>query len=314
MIKEKPKVLITDNVHDVLINGLSDAGYYCDYQPGISLEEVHRIIHQFQGVVINSKIIVDKSLLEKAYNLRFVARLGSGLEIVDLDFCKKLNVHVLRSPDGNCDAVAEHALGMILALFINLKNADAQVRQKIWQRELNRGWELKGKTIGIIGFGYTGRAFAERLAGFDVKVLAYDKYIKGYAEDFSYVVESDMNEIFENVDVLSLHLPSTTETKGLADSKFWSLFKKQIVLINTSRGNIVPLSDLLLALNSGKIKGACLDVFENEKPSTFNVNQDLLFNDLYQRDNVLLTPHIAGWTNESKLRLAKLLLDRIMML
>jgi D-3-phosphoglycerate dehydrogenase / 2-oxoglutarate reductase len=314
MVKDQPKVLITDDVHDVLIKGLSDAGYHCDYQPGISLNEVHGLIHQYQGIVINSKIIVDKNLLEKADNLRFVARLGSGLEIVDLQYCKELNVAVLRSPDGNCDAVAEHALGMLLALIINLKNADSQVRQKIWRREQNRGWELKGKTIGIVGFGYTGRAFAIRLAGFGVKVLAYDKYITGYASDYPYVVETNMEDIFENADILSLHLPSTAETKGLADSKFWSLFKKQIVLINTSRGNIVPVSDLLMALNSGKVSGACLDVFENEKPGTFTVKQNLLFDDLYQRDNVLLTPHIAGWTKESKQRLAKLLLDRIMML
>ncbi len=312
MAKDKPKVLITDAVHDLLIDGLHQAGYDCAYRPSISLEEVRAIIQQYVGIVINSKIRIDRSFLDKATQLKFIGRLGSGLEIIDLDYAKEKQVAVHRAPDGNCDAVAEHAMGMLLALAIHLRQADQQVRQKNWQREQNRGWELMGKTVGIIGFGYTGRAFAERLAGFGVRVLAYDKYKTAYALDIPHVEEANMEQIYREADILSLHLPSTSETRGLADASYWAAFQKPIVLVNTSRGNIVLTNDLLEALNSGKVLGACLDVFENEKPSTYTEEQDLLFQDLFSRENILLTPHVAGWTVESKKRLAKLLLDRIM--
>lgn len=309
---EEPKVLITDGVHNLLIEGLTVAGYRCDYMPSISLEEVRAMIHHYQGIIINSKITVDRSFLDKATQLKFIGRLGSGLEIIDLDYAKIKNVAVHRAPDGNCDAVAEHAMGMLLSLAINLRRSDQQVRQKKWQREQNRGWELMGKTVGIIGFGYTGVAFAKRLAGFGVRVLAYDKYKSNYTEGMPHVTESDMEQIQKEADVLSLHLPSTPETKGLVDQDYWDKFEKPVVLINTSRGNIVNTKSLLNVLDSGQVIGACLDVFENEKPATYTQDEDLLFQDLFARENILVTPHIAGWTVESKERLAELLLDRIM--
>lgn len=313
MIKnEQPKVLITDGVHDLLIQGLERIGYHCVYQPKISLEKVREVIAEYQGVIINSKIIVDRSFLDKASQLKFIGRLGSGLEIIDVEYAQQKGVAVYRAPDGNCDAVAEHAMGMLLSFAINLKQSDAQVRQKIWAREQNRGWELMGKTIGIIGFGYTGTAMARRLSGFGVKILAYDKYKVDYAREMPFVTETTMEQIYEEADILSLHLPFTTETKGLANRDYWNQFKKALLLINTSRGNIVPTQDLLEALDAGKLIVACLDVFENEKPVTYSPKENLLFEDLFQRDNVLLTPHVAGWTIESKERLAKLLLDRIM--
>ncbi|MCH2021574.1 MAG: NAD(P)-binding domain-containing protein [Saprospiraceae bacterium] len=311
MTIEKPKVLITDSVHKVLIEGLSDLGFSCDYMPSITLNEVLTIIHKYEGIVVNSKIIVDRLFLDKALRLKFIGRLGSGLEIIDLNYARKKNVVVLRSPDGNCDAVAEHVMGMLLALAINLKNSDAELRNKIWNREKNRGWEVKNKTIGILGFGYTGSAFARRLEGFGANVLAYDKYKSNYATDYPYVKETTIEQIFNKVDVLSLHLPSTEETKGLVDSKFFEKFAKPIVLINSSRGNIVCTADLLDALDSGLVSGACLDVFENEKADTYTDKEEFLYKNLFRRDNVLLTPHVAGWTVESKERLAKLLLDRI---
>lgn len=311
-IKEQARVLITDNVHQLLIEGLTAGGYSCDYMPSISLEDVRAIIHDYQGIIINSKITVDRSFLDKATQLRFIGRLGSGLEIIDLEYAKIKKVAVHRAPDGNCDAVAEHAMGMLLSFAINLRRSDQQVRQKNWQREQNRGWELMGKTVGIIGFGYTGMALAKRLIGFGVRVLVYDKYKSNYAKEMPHVIETDMEQIQNEADVLSLHLPSTSETKGLVDDDYWGKFKKPLVLVNTSRGNIVNTQALLDALDSGQVIGACLDVFENEKPNTYTKKEHLLFQDLFARENVLVTPHIAGWTVESKERLADLLLDRIM--
>lgn len=313
MTKEtQARVLITDGVHRVLIEGLTTAGYYCDYMPSISLEEVRAIIPQYQGIIINSKITVDRSFLDKATQLKFIGRLGSGLEIIDLEYAQIKKVAVHRAPDGNCDAVAEHAMGMLLSLAINLRRSDQQVRQNNWQREQNRGWELMGKTVGIIGFGYTGMALAKRLMGFGVKILVYDKYKSNYAKKMPGIIETNMEQIQEEADVLSFHLPSTPETKGMVGLEYWKKFKKPLVLINTSRGNIVQTKALLEALDSGQIVGACLDVFENEKPITYTKNENLLFQDLFARENVLVTPHIAGWTVESKERLAELLLDRIM--
>lgn len=310
--KEQPRVLITDGVHSVLIEGLTAAGYCCDYMPSISLEDVRAIIYQYQGIIINSKITVDRPFLDNATQLKFIGRLGSGLEIIDLEYAKVKKVAVHRAPDGNCDAVAEHAMGMLLSFAINLRRSDQQVRQNNWQREQNRGWELMGKTVGIIGFGYTGIALAKRLIGFGVRVLVYDKYKSNYAKEMPHVIETDMEQIQEEADVLSFHLPSTPETKGLVESDYWKKFKKPLVLINTSRGNIIDTKSLLEALDSGQIIGACLDVFENEKPITYTNEENLLFQDLFARENVLVTPHIAGWTVESKERLADLLLDRIM--
>jgi D-3-phosphoglycerate dehydrogenase len=203
---------------------------------------------------------------------------------------------------------------MLLSLANNLRQADQQVRQCIWKREQNRGWELWGKTIGIVGFGYTGRALATRLAGFGMQVLAYDKYLTNYADDLPHVQECTMEQLFAEAQILSLHLPATAETKGMANEDYWKRFKRGLVVVNTSRGNIVPIHDLLKCLDNGHIKGACLDVFENEKPETYSIMEAALFAVLFKQENVLLSPHVAGWTNESKERLAKLLLGRIMKL
>jgi D-3-phosphoglycerate dehydrogenase len=308
----KPAVLITDAVHELLILGLEEAGYECHYQPDINPEIVSERMQTYTGIIINSKITVDRAFLKSAPNLKFIARLGSGLEIIDLDAAREKGVLVHRSPDGNCDAVAEHALGMLLALANNLCTANVELRNKIWRREELRGWELMGKNIAIIGFGFTGSAFAKRLSGFGVRVLAYDKYRKDFAKDDAYVTESQLDQIYEEADVLSIHLPLNQETKGLVNDEFFNKFKKPIVLINTSRGEIAHTKAILNALDSRKLLGACLDVFENEKPTTYTGEQEILFADLFKRPNVLLSPHIAGWTHESKRRLSQLLLQRIL--
>ena len=312
MTRLKPAVLITDTVHELLISGLEAAGYECHYLPDIDPVIVPDKIKDYSGIVINSKITVDKVFLQKAPNLKFIARLGSGLEIIDLEAAKDRKVLVHRSPDGNCDAVAEHALGMLLALANNLCIANIDVRKKIWRREELRGWELKGKTIGILGFGFTGIAFAKKLSGFDVKILAHDKYRNDFVKDWPNVLETSIEQIFNEADILSLHLPLTNETRGLVNDGFLEKFKKPIVLINTARGEIAYTKAILNALDSGKLIGACLDVFENEKPKTYSAEQEILFANLFERPNVLLSPHIAGWTHESKRRLSQLLLQRIL--
>ncbi|MCP4443673.1 MAG: hydroxyacid dehydrogenase [Aureispira sp.] len=311
-MKQRPKALITDAVHPLLLEGLTAAGYNCDYFPKTTLAQVLEIIEDYQGIVINSKILVDRAFLEKASQLKFIGRLGSGLEIIDLDYAQKKGVQVHRAPDGNCDAVAEQAMGMLLAMAIKLKTGDIQVRQKIWEREAQRGWELMGKTVAILGFGYTGSAFAQRLQGFGVNILVYDKYKTNYAQSIPYVTESSLEQIFEQTDILSLHLPLTEETIQYVNIDFLNKFKKSIVLINTARGAIIPTKDLLEALDSKKVLGACLDVFENEKPNTYTDEEEKEYKNLFSRNNILCSPHVAGWTKESKERLAKILLNRIL--
>lgn len=306
------KVLITDHAHPLLKEGLEKAGFHCEDRPKISLEDVRACVADYTGLIINSKILVDKILLDTAKQLRFVARLGSGLEIVDLDYAREKGVAIISSPEGNRNAVAEHALGMLLALANDLVIGDREVKQKIWQREARRGWELWGKTVGIIGFGNTGKSFAAKLSSLGVRVLAYDKYHPFFADQFPHVQSSTIAEIQQSADIISLHLPLTAEVEHLVDRSFLESCKNGVVLVNTSRGKVVHTESLLAALRSGKVGGACLDVFENEKPKSFSTFEDRLYEELYQRQDVILSPHVAGWTIESKQKLASILLHRIL--
>lgn len=305
------KALVTDGVHPLLIEGLENLGYHCDYHPKISLERVREMVPDYEGMIINSKILVDKAMLDSAPNLKFVGRLGSGMEIIDLEYAAKKGVAIHGAPEGNRNAVAEHALGMLLALANNFLRADREVRAKDWQREKNRGFEIMGKTIGLIGFGHTGSQFAKKLQGMNMEVLAYDKYKKDYTHDFPFVKTTNLKSIQSHADIISLHLPYTPETYHLVDSDFFEKCKEGVIIINTSRGSIVKTDDLIDGLKSGKVGGACLDVFENEKPPTFSTQENELFEKLYEFENVILTPHVAGWTVESKKRLAEVLLRKI---
>lgn len=305
------KVLVTDGVHPKLLQGLETLGYECDYQPKIALETVRAIVPNYEGLIINSKILVDKYMLDRAVQLEFVGRLGSGMEIIDRDYAALKGVGVFGAPEGNRNAVAEHALGMLLALLNNFRRADAQVRQGVWDREGNRGYELMGQTVGIIGFGHTGSQFAKKLSGMGVKILAYDKYKTNYASGFQNVRETTMQAIFEQADIISFHLPLTVETHHLVDAQFIQQLHRKTIIINTSRGKVIDTAALLKGLEEGKVRGACLDVFENEKPHTFTTLEKTLYQRLYQFENVVLTPHVAGWTFESKERLATVLLDKI---
>ncbi|MEM6966466.1 MAG: NAD(P)-dependent oxidoreductase [Bacteroidota bacterium] len=305
------KVLVTDGVHPILLEGLAGMGFQCDYHPKISLAQVREMIPDYDGMIINSKILVDKKMLDGAPKLQFVGRLGSGLEIIDLDYAAEKSVKIHSAPEGNRNAVAEQALGMLLALANNFLTADSEVRAKNWQREKNRGFEIMGKTIGLIGFGNTGSQFAKKLSGMDMKVLAYDKYKKEYANEFPWVQATNLTTIQSQADIISLHLPYTSETYHLVNSNFLKKCKEGVIIINTSRGSVVKTDDLIDALKTQRVGGACLDVFENEKPHTFSDQENKMYAELYDFQNVILSPHVAGWTIESKKRLAEVLLQKI---
>jgi len=305
-------VLITDDCHPLLQAGLESLGWSCDFLPDITPEGALAVIGKYEGLVINSKIKVDKFFLDAAEKLRFVARLGSGMEIVDRGYAAQKGVQIFSSPEGNRNAVAEQALGMLLALSNNLLRADREVRQNIWQRAANRGWELSGKTIGIIGFGHTGSQFARKLAGMEMEVLAYDKYKpQGYSEEFSWVNEVSLAQIQVRADIISLHLPLTEETFHWVNADFLQSCKHGVVLINTARGQHICTENLIEALENGQVGGACLDVFEQEKPHLFTENDKVMYERLHALPNVVLSPHIAGWTQESKKLLADILLQKI---
>lgn len=306
------KVLVTDDCHPILTDGLLNLGYVCDYFPNITPEKTFEIIGEYAGLIINSKIIVNRAFLDRAEKLEFVGRLGSGMEIVDRVYAAEKNVAVVSSPEGNRNAVAEHALGMLLALSNKLLKGDREVRENVWEREANRGFELSGRTIGIIGYGHTGQQFARKLQGMEMRVLAYDKYQPaGYASGEPWVTETTPDIIQKEADIISLHLPLTEENRYFFDNTFISASRKGVILLNTSRGNCVNTADLIHALEDGRVGGACLDVFENEKPATFTASEKLMYDRLHSFENVVLSPHVAGWTIESKKKLAEILLEKI---
>ncbi|MCO5281726.1 MAG: hydroxyacid dehydrogenase [Chitinophagales bacterium] len=306
---KKGKVLITEPVHELLPKGLVELGFEVVHLPEITRAEALEVIQDFEGLIINSKVVANRELLLKATQLKFVARCGSGKEVIDFKYCVENEIIPITSPEGNRQAVAEHALGMLLSLLNNIHKASREVAAKKWLREKNRGFELYAKTIGIIGFGNTGEAFAEVLRGFNPTILAYDKYRKNFGNN--YIVESNLNEIFEHADVLSLHLPLSEETKYFANQNFFLQFKKPIWFVNTSRGNCVNTKDLLNSIQEEKILGAALDVLENEKLETYTDAENEIFKQLLETGKVLITPHIAGWTHESKRKIAEVLLQKI---
>ena len=305
------KALVTDGVHPILLDKLKAEGFHLDYLPKITLAEVHDRIQHYEGLIINSKIIVDELLLAKAKRLKWVGRLGSGVEIIDFEAAKKHGVGIESSPEGNRNAVAEHMLGMLLSLLNNLSRLDREVKNFHWDREAARGYELSGKTVGLIGFGHTGKAFATKLSGMGVSILAYDKYHPHFKDHFPQVANVELAEIQQVADIISIHLPLTDETRNLINADFIANCKDGFFLLNSSRGTCVNTKDLIEALESGKCRGACLDVFENEKPATFTEEESLLLSRLYTHPNVLLSPHVAGWTHESKLKLATILFAKL---
>jgi len=309
------KIIFIDSVHPILQTELEKAGHQCDLLYNLTPTEIVKLLPAYDGAVIRSKLKLTKEILQTATNLKFIARAGAGMENIDVDFAESIGIKCLHAPEGNRDAVGEHALGMLLALFNNLCRSNAEVRLGKWIREGNRGVELAGKTVGVIGHGNMGSAFTQRLSGFDVKILAYDKFKKSYGTDK--ITESTLEEICSEADVLSMHVPLTEETKYLVNDKFLTGFKKNIYLINTARGKVVKTDDLVKNIESGKVLGACLDVLEYEAVSFENiesVNLPPAFNYLINSNKVLLSPHIAGWTHESNEKIARVLLEKIIKL
>lgn len=307
------KVLIIDSVHDIIPFELGKNNFEIIYAIDWSREKILGNIKDFYGVILRSRIKIDKEIIDRAENLRFVARVGAGMESIDTGYCKEKGIVCLNSPEGNRSAVAEHAIGMLLSLFNKLNKADREVKSGIWQRESNRGIELNDKTVGVIGYGNMGSTFAKYLSGFGCEVLSYDKYKFDYTDQ--YAKESALDNIFEKADILSLHVPLTDETNYMVDEDFICGFKKPFFLINTSRGPVVKTSALVEAIKTKKILGAGLDVIEYEESSfetTRNMSENEEFKFLSGCENVILTPHIAGWTNESKEKLAEVLVNKIL--
>ena len=301
------KILFIDTVHPLLKQELEKENHICDSAYNKSKTEIQQIISNYQGIIIRSRFKIDKQFIDCGSNLKFIARAGSGLENIDVEYAENKNIHCYNAAEGNRQAVAEHALGMLLSLFNNLNNADQEVREGKWERERNRGIELAGKTVGIIGYGNNGSAFAEVLKGLNVKILAYDKYLTNYPQ------KSSMETINKEADIISLHVPLTDETTYLVDDNFINRFVKNFYLINTARGKCVNTKNLVKALENKKIKGACLDVLEYEKTSFENLSKDGLTSDmqyLMNAKNTILSPHIAGWTAESNVKIAEVLLNK----
>lgn len=308
----KHKVLFIDRPHEVLYQSLAEQGFEIDEDFQSDARQISRRLGNYTGLVLRSRISIDSEFLENAVNLRFIAREGVGLEHIDLEACKAKGIEVLYSPEGSRDTVAEHALGMLLCLMNKLNRADYQVRQRQWNREPNRGVELKGKTVGILGYGNMGSAFAQRLKGFEVEVIAYDKYKTGYADENAR--EVGLEELFARSEVLSLHIPYMTANHYFVNGEFLDRFAKPIYLVNTARGLVLNTADLVERLKSGKVLGAALDVLEYEESSFDKFKLEELpedFNYLCKADNVVLTPHIAGWSFESKRKHSEVLAEKI---
>ena len=282
-------------------------GYHCDYKPLIKADEAMQIIGGYAGLVIRSKFKVDKQVLDAATNLRFVARAGAGMDNINEAYAAEKGISLINAPEGNSDAVGEHAVGLLLSLMNNLNKGDAEIRNGSWQREANRGYELKGKTVGIIGYGHMGHSFARKLSGFQVDVIAYDKYKTGFSD--RYAREVSMEDIVKHSDVLSLHIPLTPETNGLVDDEYLFHFKKPIFLINTARGKAVKTSAVLNAIKQGKILGAGLDVLEVEKFPA--LGEQAWFDELRQSGKVILSPHVAGWTFDSYRKLSEVMAEKL---
>ena len=305
------KILHIDSNHPLLWEQLQSFGFHNEADFTSSKQEIEAKIENYHGIVIRSRFKIDKTFLDKATNLQFIARVGAGLESIDCDYATAKGIHLIAAPEGNANAVGEHAIGMLLTLFNNLNKANNEVKSGQWKREANRGHELEGKTIGIIGYGNMGKSFAKKLRGFDVTVLCHDILPNMGNENASQV---SLSEIQERADVLSLHTPWTPETDKMINSDFINQFKKPFWFINAARGNSVVTEDLVQALKSGKILGAGLDVLEYEKLSfetLFEGEKPAAFEYLLQAENVLLTPHIAGWTFESHQKLAQTIVDKI---
>ncbi|TWR29945.1 phosphoglycerate dehydrogenase [Mucilaginibacter pallidiroseus] len=303
----KNNILIVDDLHPAFMEQASAKGYTFDYHPTMDLAGATAAIGNYDGLAIRSKFQVDKAFIDAAPGLRFICRAGAGMDNIDEAYALSKGIQLINAPEGNRDAVGEHAIGMLLSLMNNFNRGDQQIRQGSWQREANRGFELKGRTVGIIGYGFMGSAFARKLAGFEVNIIAYDKYKTGFSD--SYAREVSMEEIVKQSDVLSLHVPLTAETNGLVDDEYLFHFRKPIFFLNLARGKVVKTQAVLNAIKQGKILGAGLDVLEIEKFPA--LGEQAWYDELRQSGQVLLSPHVGGWTFESYRKISEVLAAKL---
>ena len=305
----KPIALITGEAHAVLATGLTHLGYEIIYEPQITSDELTVRIGDVEALILTSRLYIDKALFDKAKKLRWIGRLGSGLDVIDLDAAAKNQVQVLSSPEGNRQAVAEHTLGLVLNLIRHQTRSDRQIREGIWKRNENRGYELSGLTVGLIGYGNTGECTARLLTSVGMRVLAYDKYKIGFGGEWA--TECDLERICQEADLVSLHLPLTSETEGLITDEWIGRFSKPIWLINTSRGAITPLDPLIRQLEAGRLRGLAMDVLPREPLSGYTEEEKQTLSRLCSFENVVLTPHVAGYSVESPERMARILLEKL---
>ncbi len=303
------KCLIVDKMHESIGPLLVSIGWDYIYRPEITREEIMQILPEFDGLIIRSKTRVDQELISRAAGLKFIGRAGAGIDNLEEAAIEGAGISLLNAPEGNRNAVAEHTLGLILGLLNNIVKSDDEIRKGTWHRENNRGLELSGKTIGLLGYGFMGMAVAEKLACLGCRVLAYDKYKKDWSDYSATAVEMDV--IFQEADIFSIHVPLTSETRTLVNADYFDKFQKPAFIVNTARGEILDLNDLITAIDQGKIKGAALDVLENEKLGNLTENQHITFNKLIKSSKIILTPHVAGWTYESYKKINEVLVEKI---
>ena len=302
-------ILIVDDLHDSFLKRMNEIGLTYTYKPDIPNGDITRVMADHQILVVRSKIQVDRDFMHANPQLQLIARAGSGMDNIDLVEADKRGITCVNAPEANCDAVGEQAIGMLLALAHNIVKGNREVVNSVWDRAGNRGFEIGNKTVGIIGYGHTGSAVARKLSGFGCTILAYDKYKEGFEND--YVEEVDLDRILEESDVITFHVPLTSETRFWIDSNLLSKFKKRVVLLNLSRGKIMKTEDVVSALESGAISAFGADVLENENLDKMTIGERQLFDRLNEMDNVVLTPHVGGWSIESYRKISKVLSDKI---
>ena len=305
------KILVANYVHPDLIRRFKEMGHEVVYDPDYKYEDLADEIEDYHGLVINTKIKMTKEIIDLGKNLKFIGRLGSGLDIIDLEHAAKKNIEVISTPEGNRNAVAEHVFAMLLALNNNIIQADKEIREGIWEREKNRGVELENKIFGLVGLGNTGQSVAAKLSPWTQRILYYDKYLLETPTHLSNIESVSLEELQKQCDIISFHLPLTVETNHMINSDFINNCKDGVIIINTSRGKVANTADLITALETKKLGGLCMDVFENEKTHTYSQDEQELYNRLFQLEKTVFTPHIAGWTHESLQKIANVMADKV---